>query len=97
MSPIYKEQKKEAVLLLSKMNYSYLDWNCLNQDSIKKYNSYQLLTNLKTSSKNKGTLVILMHDTKDVSNSSYALEDSIIYLKEQGYEFKNFYSFFELK
>lgn len=94
MSPQYKKQKKEALLLLSSMNYTYLDWNCLNQDSIKKYSSYELLTNLKKSSKNKDTLVVLMHDTKDVSDSSYVLEDSIIYLKEQGYEFKNLYSFF---
>ena len=58
---------------------------------MKKYTSEQLLDNLKKSSKNKNTLVILMHDTKDVSNSSLALQDSIKYLKSQGYEFKNFY------
>ena len=75
------------------MNYAYIDWNCLNNDSIKKYTSSELLNNLKKSSKNKDTLVILMHDTKDVSNSSLALEDSIEYLKGQGYSFRNFYSF----
>lgn len=32
-----------------------------------------------------------MHDTKDVSNSSLALKDSIFYLKSQGYEFKTLY------
>lgn len=92
MSPQYKSKKKEAVKLLSQMNYAYIDWNCLNNDSIKKYSSSQLLNNLKQSCKNKGTLVILMHDTKDVSNSSLALEDSIEYLKSEGYSFSNFYS-----
>lgn len=92
MSPKYKRQKKEAVNLLSQMNYAYIDWNCLNNDSVKKYSPSQLLDNLKQSSKNKDTLVILMHDTKDVSNSSLALEDSIEYLKSQGYSFRNFYS-----
>ena len=43
--------------------------------------------------KNKKTLIILMHDTKDVSDSSMALKDSIAYIKSQGYEFKNFYEF----
>lgn len=92
MSPQYKAKKKEMAKLLSQMNYAYIDWNCLNNDSIKKYNSSQLLNNLKKSSKNKNTLVILMHDTKDVSNSSLALEDSIEYLKSEGYSFRNFYS-----
>ena len=32
-----------------------------------------------------------MHDTKDVSNSSEALKDSIDYLKSAGYTFENFY------
>lgn len=92
MSPQYKAKKKEMAKLLSQMNYTYIDWNCLNNDSIKKYTSSQLLNNLKKSSKNKDTLVILMHDTKDVSNSSLALEDSIKYLKSEGYSFSNFYS-----
>lgn len=92
MSPQYKAKKKEAALILSQMNYAYIDWNCLNNDSVKKYTSSQLLNNLKQSSKNKDTLVILMHDTKDVSNSSLALEDSIEYLKSEGYSFRNFYS-----
>ena len=76
------------------MNYTYIDWNCLNNDSMKKYNKYELLQNLKNTSKNKGTLVILMHDTKDVSNSSTALKDSIEYLKSDGYTFENFYNVF---
>ena len=33
-----------------------------------------------------------MHDTKDVSNSSLVLKESIHYLKEQGYKFENFYN-----
>ena len=74
------------------MNYYYIDWNCLNNDSVKKYSSYQLLNNLKKSSKNKDVLVVLMHDTADVSDSTLVLEDSINYLKEQGYIFKNFYN-----
>ena len=91
MAPLYKSEKKNAVHLLSEINYTYIDWNCLNKDSEKKYNNSQLLNNLKQSSKNKNTLVILMHDTKDVNDSSLVLKDSIKYLKQQGYKFKNFY------
>lgn len=91
MSPSYKSKKLEAAQLLSKIDYAYLDWNCLNNDSIKKYSNAQLLNNLKESCKNKNTLVILMHDTKDVNDSSLVLKASIQYLKSQGYEFKNLY------
>ena len=91
MSSQNKDKKKQAILLLSKMNYTYIDWNCLNNDSMKKYSNEQLLNNLKKSSKDKNTLVVLMHDTKDVSNSSNVLKASINYLKSQGYTFKNFY------
>lgn len=91
MSPQNKSKKKRAATLLSEMNYTYIDWNCLNNDSVKKYTKTQLINNLKKSSKNKNTLVILMHDTKDFSDSSSALEESIAYLKSQGYRFENFY------
>lgn len=90
MAPLYKNEKKALVSILEKMDYTYIDWNCLNNDSMKKYTGSQLINNLKESSKNKDTLVILMHDTKDVSNSSLVLKESIEFLQEQGYEFKNF-------
>ena len=92
MSPLYKSKKKKMANLLTEMGYTYIDWNSLNNDSIKKYTKEQLVENLKKSSKEKDTLVILMHDTKDVSNSSEALKESIQYLKSEGYEFKNFYN-----
>ena len=82
---------------LQDIEYNYIDWNCLNNDSIKKYSSSQLLNNLIKSSKNKDILVILMHDTKDVSNSSLVLKDSIKYLKGKGYVFKNFYDILQTK
>lgn len=92
MAPNNKQKKVEAAKILSEMDYTYIDWNCLNNDSVKKYSKSQLMNNLKKSCKNKNTLVVLMHDTKDVSDSSSVLKDSIKYLKEQGYEFKNFYN-----
>lgn len=91
MAPANKKRKEEVLKVLKEMNYKYIDWNCLNNDSIKKYSKIELLNNLKRTSKNKGILVILMHDTKDVSDSSSVLKESIKYLKSEGYKFKNFY------
>lgn len=95
MSPANKYHKKKALELLNDMNYTYVDWNCLNNDSLRKYSQKQLLNNLIKSSKNKDSLIILMHDTDYVSNSSTVLKESINYLKSNGYIFKNFYDILE--
>ena len=95
MTKSYRKRKDRAEELLKEMNYSYLDWNCLNNDSVKKYSKQELLNNLKKTSRNKGSLEVLMHDTKDVSDSSTILRESIEYLKSEGYEFKNFYNLLE--
>ena len=93
MSHIYTSQKKDALTVLHDLDYVYVDWNCLNRDSEKKYSNSQLLNNLKKTAKNKGTLIILMHDTADVNKTYDILKVSIDYLKSQGYEFRNFYNF----
>lgn len=95
MSSNYKARKKISAKLLEDMGYTYVDWNCLNRDSERKYSRTQLLNNLKKTSKNKGTLIVLMHDTSDVNDTPSILKDSILYLKSQGYEFQNFYSLLE--
>ena len=61
---------------------------------IEGYSKYQLLQNLKKSSNGKNNLIILMHDTTDVSDSASALKDSIRFIKEQGYQFKTFNELF---
>ena len=93
MASAFKSQKQQYAKLLNDIDYAYIDWNCLNKDSEKKYTNSELLNNLKNSCKNKGTLVILMHDTSDVNETDLVLKDSIDYLKEEGYIFKNFYDF----
>lgn len=35
MSPNNKVKKKEALNILSELDYTYIDWNCLNNDSLK--------------------------------------------------------------
>jgi peptidoglycan/xylan/chitin deacetylase (PgdA/CDA1 family) len=86
----YASTKKKCKEYLADIGYCYVDWNALNNDSITKYSSYQLLNNLKATCKDKNSLIILMHDTSDVSKSYEALDDSIKFLKEQGYTFKTF-------
>ena len=58
---------------------------------MQKLSKKQLLENLKNTSKGKDVLVILMHDSGDVNNTYDVLQDSINYLKSQGYIFKTLY------
>lgn len=93
MSKNHHQDKLKSIGYLKDFDYTYIDWNCLNQDSVQKCSKYQLLENLKKSSKGKNNLVILMHDTGDVNLTYDILEDSILYLKSQGYKFRTFYDF----
>ena len=43
MSSHYKSKKKEVSKLLLDMNYTYIDWNCLNNDSVKKYSNARVI------------------------------------------------------
>ena len=90
----YAVAKKNAKMYLKEMDYYYVDWNALNNDSMQKYSSSELLQNLKNSCKGKNTLIVLMHDTIDVSKSYTALQESIQFLKQEGYSFATFSSFF---
>lgn len=93
MSNINYAQKQKCLKYLPGIDYTFVDWNVLNNDSMQKYSSLQLLNNLKESASDKGSMIILMHDSGDVNKTYDVLEDSINYLKEQGYEFRTFYDF----
>ena len=88
-SHVNYSMKKNYITYLEELDYAYLDWNCLNDDGVKKYSASQLLNNLKNTVKNKNALVILMHDSGDLNQTDEVLQSSIDYLKQQGYEFKN--------
>ena len=94
-SKMYINEKKKAVKILEELNYAYIDWNCLNKDSENKITEYQLLKNIEITSKDKNSLVILMHDTGDVNYSSKVLSQTIQYLRNKGYTFKNMYDLLE--
>ena len=97
MGKYYHSQKMQSISYLSEIDYTYIDWNALNNDSIKKYSDSALLTNLKKSCSKKGNLVVLMHDSGDVNKTYTVLQDSIRYLKQEGYTFKTLYDLLEIK
>lgn len=85
--------KKKYISYLEEIDYTYLDWNCLNNDGVQKASSTTLLQYLKDTSRNKNTLVVLMHDSGDLNLTQNVLQNSIDYLKSEGYRFKSMKDF----
>ena len=88
----YHDLKQQANELLKQNNILHVDWNALNGDAETNQLSIEFeLTRLKETIENKNSIVILMHDAPAKSITADALPQIIAILKEQGYEFKNFY------
>jgi len=87
----YHNLKEEAKIMLEQNNITYLDWNCLSNDSAGATSKEEILTSIIETSNNKSSLVILMHDAGDKILTYESLQDVINYFKEQGYVFKDMY------
>ena len=69
-----------------------MDWNALNGDAeTNKLSSEFEMKRLQETTAGKNSVVILMHDAQAKSVTADTLPQIISYLKEQGYEFENFY------
>lgn len=87
----YQDIKEEAKELLEQNNIATVDWNALTGDAEGLKTEEELLNRLKETTQNKTSVVILMHDAGDKSYTYNALPKVIEYLKQEGYEFRNFY------
>lgn len=76
-SMVHYNVKKKYISYLEEIDYAYLDWNCLNNDGVQKASSATLLQYLKDTSKNKNTLVVLMHDSGELNLTQNVLQSSI--------------------
>ena len=88
----YAEIKKQAEQILLANNIVHVDWNALNGDGETNNLSVEFeLQKLKETSEGKNSIVVLMHDAPIKRVTAEALPQIIAALREQGYEFKNFY------
>ena len=87
----YANIKKKAGKLLNENNISYIDWNVLTGDAEGANTKEKILSNIKKYSKDKGTIVVLMHDAASKILTYETLKDVIDYLRNEGYTFDNFY------
>ena len=88
----YKSVKTKAGKVLNKNNISYIDWNALTGDAQGANTKEKILENIKKYTKNKGNIVVLMHDSSSKVLTYETLLEVINYLKDEGYTFDNFYS-----
>ena len=88
----YASIKKQAGKLLNKNNISYLDWNVLTGDAEGANTKEKILKNIEKHTKDKGNIVVLMHDSSSKILTYETLRDVINYLRNLGYTFDNFYS-----
>lgn len=88
----YAEIKSQAIELLKQNDIMYVDWNALTGDAETNNLSIELeIKRLQETTSGKNSVVLLMHDAQAKRVTAEALPQIICYLKEQGYEFKNFY------
>ncbi len=88
----YVDVKTQAKELLSQNDILYVDWNSLSGDAETSSPTIEYEMNrIKATTANRNSLVILLHDAQAKKATADALPQIIGYLKEQGYEFKNFY------
>ena len=88
----YADLKCQANDLLMQNNIVHVDWNALNGDAETNNLSVDFeIQRLNETTENKNSIVILMHDSPLKSVTADALPQIIATLRNQGYEFKNFY------
>lgn len=88
----YAQIKNEAKELLLQNDIVNVDWNALTGDAETREPTIEYeMGKLQETVANKSSAVILMHDAQAKEVTVEALPQIISYLKENGYEFKNFY------
>lgn len=88
----YEKVKQKAGKLLKENNIEYIDWNVLTGDAEGANTKEKILKNIEKHTKDKGNIVVLMHDASSKILTYETLKDVINYLREQGYIFDNFYN-----
>ena len=88
----YSELKLQAKDLLKQNGIESVDWNALNGDAETNNLSLEFeLQRLDETTKGKQSVVILMHDSPLKKVTADSLSQIIAYLRNNGYEFMNFY------
>ena len=84
----YGEIKQELIEILSQNGVYHCNWNALSGDAEGSYKSKaQLIQRVKSTSKGKNQVVVLMHDASTKKQTVEALPEIIEYFISEGYVF----------
>ncbi len=88
----YVAIKTQARELLTQNEILYVDWNALSGDAETTKPTVEFeMKRIQETVGSKNSVVILMHDAQAKKATADALPQIISWLKQNGYEFKNFY------
>ncbi len=88
----YVEVKNQAKELLAQNDILHIDWNALSGDAeITNPTVEYEMERIQKTVYGKNSVVILLHDAEAKKVTAQALPQIISWLRENGYEFKNFY------
>lgn len=87
----YDEIKKEAKEILKQNGIASLDWNALTNDAAGANTKEKIMQNFYETTKDKTSIVILMHDASDKILTYECLPEMIQYFRDNGYLFKTLY------
>lgn len=91
----YSSVKKEARDLFDLYGVAYTNWNCLTGDAAGSKTKEECMAEMISTKANQNSIILLMHDAGDKSQTVEALPEIIQYYKNEGYTFKNFYDIFK--
>lgn len=88
----YVDIKNQAKELLAQNDIVHIDWNALSGDAETTQPTVEYeMARIQETVENKSSVVILMHDAEAKTATAEALPQIINWLRENGYEFRNFY------
>ncbi len=88
----YVDIKNQAKELLAQNDIVHIDWNALSGDAETTQPTVEFeMARIQETVGNKNSVVILMHDAETKTATAEALPHIINWLRENGYEFSNFY------
>jgi peptidoglycan/xylan/chitin deacetylase (PgdA/CDA1 family) len=65
--------------------FLYYDWNISSQDAVSKVSAGEIINNVTRNIRGQKQLVILLHDSRDKTETVKALPGIIKFLKEENY------------
>lgn len=84
-----KSTAKDIINEMNRRGFAYFDWNVDSGDATGKLSAEEIYNNVINGVKGRKRAVILMHDSAAKSTTVDALENIIIKLKEDGWQFSS--------